>query len=286
MSPFQGTLQVIRAGSAEAECRDGVSWVIYLASEDILSHTGMNEIRYGTWSRKNGLRRARVQGSPLPQDHRDMIEEIIDSLEEHAENIPFPGIDYYEQWLLSEQQQLPLALLNTAIHRHEFNPRQTPYDWRPSQGIFKRYQSATSDITELITTMRQLAGTRKKAIWVRRDHEGQAFELTGERISNLTFPDATVQCEGFGDNYEQMTHDYINHDAPAILQILTLPGSLRRRLEQVAWQQPRRVAELYRFYPQVIDGDGLKVALVKAKILGERKPQEGWHEPFLPFGNE
>ena len=268
-SPFQGTLQAIRAGAAEAECRDGVTWIIYLTSENILSHTGMNEVRYGTWSATTGLTRARVLGSPVPRDHRDMIDEITAALEEFAHKIPFPGIDHYEQWLLSRGDKTPLALLNTAVHRGEFNPEQSPYDWRPSQSVLNDFQSHHGHVNDLISTVKSFSGIQPKAVWVRRQRNGEAFDLSGTRLREMFFPDTPLQAEYFEGGHRQLIDDYIDCDAPAILQLMSLPGNLRSRLEQAAWSQPQKVAVLHRLYPEVIDQDGLTVTLVKARIMGE-----------------
>ena len=286
MSPFQGTLQAIRAGAAEAECRDGITWIIYLTSENILSHTGMNEIRYGTWSCATGLIRARVLGSPVPRDHKDMIDEITAALEEFSHQIPFPCIDHYEQWLLSRRDRIPLALLNTAIHRGEFNPEQAPYDWRPSQSILNDFQSEHGQVNDLISTFKSFGGIQPKAVWVKRQKNGDAHDLSGTHLNEMFFPDIPVQPDYFDGNQRQLVDDYIGFDAPAILQLMSLPKNIRARLEQAAWTQPQRVATLYRLYPEVIDQDGLTVTLVKAKIMGEKQIQDGWHEPFLPYTNE
>ena len=286
MAPFQGTLQAIRAGAAEAECRDGKNWIIYLTSESILSHTGMNEIRYGTWSAAAGLSRAKVQGSPLPQDHRDMLDEILSALDEFSHQIPFANIDYYEQWLVSKNDQIPIALLNTAIHRGEFNPKQAPYDWRPSQSILNHYYSEHGQVKDLIATFKSYAGIKPKAIWVRRQNNGTAHDLSGKELAEMVFPHTPVQPEFFEGIHRKLVNHYLEFDAPAILQLLALPESLRARLEQAAWSQPQRVAELYRLYPGVIDHQGLKVTLVKARLMGETGRAEGWHEPFLPYTNE
>ena len=58
MAPFQGVLQIIRVGAGEAESKDGVHWILYAAHPDILAHSGLSEVRFGTWSADTGLRRA------------------------------------------------------------------------------------------------------------------------------------------------------------------------------------------------------------------------------------
>ena len=286
MAPFQGTLQAIRAGDAEAECRDGITWIIYLTSEDILAHTGMNEIRYGTWSSTTGLVRSRIQGSPISTDHRDMLDEIVLALEENAEHIPFPGVDHYEQWLLSKHDRAPIALLNTAIDPGEFNPNQSPYDWRPSQNIMEHFRSRHGEVHDLITSMKSQSAIRPKAIWIKRDKDGEAHDLSGAHLSDMRFPDTPVQAECFAGVQRKLVDDYLDFDAPAMLQLLTIPRQLRARLEQAAWAHPLQVASLYRLYPYIIDKEGLKVALVKASIIGISGNNDSWHEPFLPYVNE
>jgi len=54
--------------------------------------------------------------------------------------------------------------------------------------------------------------------------------------------------------------------APRLLALPGLPRGLRTWMEQQAWDQPLVVARLHRLYPKVLDAEGLRVALVKARL--------------------
>ena len=60
--------------------------------------------------------------------------------------------------------------------------------------------------------------------------------------------------------------------APRLLCLHGLSDALRARLEDAAWRHPEPVAALFRLYPKVLDRDGLKVCLVKARLLESRRP--------------
>ena len=49
LSPFHGTLHTISVEHGDAETTDGVHWVLYVAHDKIVAHTGLSEVRYGTW---------------------------------------------------------------------------------------------------------------------------------------------------------------------------------------------------------------------------------------------
>ena len=53
--PFHGVMRTISIEHGDAETTDGVSWILYVNHEDIVSHTGMSEVRYGSWSHEDGL---------------------------------------------------------------------------------------------------------------------------------------------------------------------------------------------------------------------------------------
>ncbi|MGB5774468.1 MAG: hypothetical protein WBP89_07375, partial [Sedimenticolaceae bacterium] len=109
MAPFQGVLQVIRVGAGEAESTDGVHWVLYAAHPDILAHSGLSEVRFGTWSVDTGLRRAMVRGTAAGNLIEYIGEPLIGALEAFAGQVPFALHDHLECWLLDAQTREPLV---------------------------------------------------------------------------------------------------------------------------------------------------------------------------------
>jgi hypothetical protein len=48
--PFRGLVQVAALESGEAEGGDGLHWIVYLVSGQIVTHTGLSALRCGTWA--------------------------------------------------------------------------------------------------------------------------------------------------------------------------------------------------------------------------------------------
>ena len=113
LNPFHGVMQVIAIEHAEAESTDGINWILYVSHEDIVSHTGMSEIRYGSWNQQDGLQLSRVRGTETSNIIDTVGEKIAAAVEIYASTIPFPLNDRYECWLLTEDGK-PLALLDTV----------------------------------------------------------------------------------------------------------------------------------------------------------------------------
>jgi len=286
MTPFQGTFQTIAVDNAEAESTDGLNWVIYLTHESIVSHTGLTEVRYGTWTQRNGIAHSKIQGVTDLSVHERSLPSLIEALETYARQAPFPAIDRYEFWLLDEQHRRPLVLLDTATHKGDVNPQHYAGEWRPSQSVADSFRSEHGNFDDLIMLVNQAAGNKHQTAWYQRDTKGNGKDLDGETLSANDFPTLQVRTDYFDKKDNKIIQDYFFWDAPALLQLHGLSHEQRQQLETYAWQQPVRVEQLHYLYPQVIDQDGLEVALVKARLIGKNKNPDGWQEPFLPFVNE
>jgi len=286
MTPFQGTFQTIAVNNAEAESTDGNEWVIYLTHESIVSHTGLAEVRYGTWTQATGLMQAKIHGVADLSTHEQCLPELIKALETHASQTPFPLIDHYEFWLLDEATQHPLALLDTTNIEADTNPQHFAGEWRPSQSVANSFQSEYGDFEDLMALVNKAAGKAHRAIWYKRDSAGNGINADNHELAADKFPSLLVQKDYFENNNQRLIQDYFYWDAPALLQLHHLTTRQRQELESYAWQQPLKVEHLHHFYPESLDKNGLEVALVKAKLIGKSENPDGWHEPFLPYVNE
>ena len=183
MAPFQGVLQVIRVGAGEAESVDGINWVLYAAHPDILAHSGLSEVRFGTWSSGEGLRRALVRGTAAG----DLIEQIgqplIGALQAFAEQAPFPLQDRREYWLLDGRTRAPIVLIDTRL-RDEPVPPAEPHNWLPG----KAAQDEFAGLPQLEAMIAQRAGRRPLAAWFERDGDGSGVDDERRRFPATHFP--------------------------------------------------------------------------------------------------
>jgi hypothetical protein len=286
MTPFQGSFQTIAVDNAEAESTNGIDWVIYLTHESIISHTGLAEVRYGTWTLTTGLTQAKIHGVADLSAHKQCLPQLIHALETYASHAPFPLIDNYEFWLLDENKQFPLVLLDTTSTETDTNPQHYAGEWRPSQSVANSFQSEYGNFDNLTTLVNKAAGKSHRAIWYKRDNAGSGISSGNHKLTADKFPTLLVQKDSFESDDRKLIQDYFHWDAPALLQLQHLTNQQREELETYAWKQPLKVEHLHHFYPEILDKDGLEVTLVKAKLIGKSEKPDGWHEPFLPYVNE
>jgi hypothetical protein len=129
LGAFRGTLQVVGVDAGEAESRDGLTWTLYVMDRRIVTHTGLSELRYGTWSSRARRSRSRVRRTATGHSIEEIGDRLVAALKQCAHQVPFAPRDCHECWLLDETGD-PLALLETAVHRRDRGVVEAPR-WRP-----------------------------------------------------------------------------------------------------------------------------------------------------------
>jgi len=282
LSPFHGTLHVVSVEHGDAETTDGVHWVLYVAHEKIVAHTGLSEIRYGTWQAGLGLKRAAVRGSA----RGDLIEQVgarlVDALERHAHRVPFRLADRHECWLLETHTDRPLALLASVQAFADRKPQEQAR-WSPGQASVNPFSSAHGDPRRLATLVNSAAGSPARLMWVERSQSGDGYTDDGARLPRDLFPELLLREQWQREEDAALVQDFIAWQAPWLLQLPDLTLSTRRRLEQAAWTRARETDRVHRLFTGLLDRQGLTVARVKARLMTDRPPPESPPEPFLPF---
>lgn len=276
MAPFQGVLQVIRVGAGEAESVDGVNWILYAAHPDILAHSGLSEVRFGTWSARHGLRRAQVRGTAAGDLIEQIGEPLIDALQAFAAQIPFPLQDHREYWLIDAQTGEPLVLLDTRLTDESMPPSELT-TWLPGQAA----RDSFADIDALERQIAQRAGRRPCAKWFERDTRGDAIDSDACRYPAAQFPRMLLTTSWPQSSQRRLARAFIEWWAPALLQLQHLNDSERGALEPVAARRAAVMARLFRLYPKSIDPQLLQVARVQARIQAGTNPTAHYEEPFL-----
>ncbi|MES9943170.1 MAG: hypothetical protein ABW104_05875 [Candidatus Thiodiazotropha sp. 6PLUC2] len=284
LSPFHGVQQIIALNGGVAESMDGFDWKLYVAHEDIISHTGLSEVVYGSWNSIRGLSRSRIRGT-LPCDIIESIgERLILALEKDADKVPFATADSYELWLLDEADSKPLALLDSALCNEPLSPVDRP-TWYPGGQACQHFISDSGDAADLSSTVSSAAGKRPFAIWIKRHHQGDGTGQHGEHFSADEFPKLLVRDKWQDDKQRKLVNDFLHWQAPWLLQ-LKLSPLLRKQLEQAAWRRPIETSRVFRLFPAILDQQGLTTTRVKARIISDRPTHQQVNEPFYPFVNE
>jgi hypothetical protein len=149
LNPFRGIVSCVRYKSADAVTADGKQWDIYVSNAALLDNLPegrkpqISDIRYGSWSEQQGLRR----GPLLPSDDFLQMETMGTRLYEHlpqvSRQVPFPLRDNFELWLLDPDGR-PLALLDSALHEVDIDAGQALY-WRPGLDCRRTFTSCVAD---------------------------------------------------------------------------------------------------------------------------------------------
>ena len=283
--PFHGMLQVLMLDGGIAESADGYHWKLYVADERIISHTGLSEVRYGTWNPQDGSSRSRVRGT-APSDLIEQTgERLVECLELEAGRIPFAPADRHEFWLLDEQHLQPLALLDSAIDRGSRNITSSPC-WLPGASAKRDFSSTQGDALSLTEMIRQAAGKRPEGVWIERTATGGGVTDQGTHYAPAAFPALFIRTDWPDRQQAGLVRDFLAWQAPWLLQLASLIPDKRMALEQSAWQRAEEVSRVYRLYPQVVDHQGLTAARVKSRIINGSDTTVTQAEPFYPFFNE
>ena len=289
LNPFHGVMQVIAIEHAEAESTDGINWILYVSHEDIVSHTGMSEIRYGSWNQQDGLQLSMVRGTETSNIIDSVGEKIAAAVEEYADTIPFPLNDRYECWLLSEDDEL-LALLDTV----DSPDKKQSFDqttWHPGAKAFEDFYCDSGDATRLKQLINQRAGDRSRTLWLERKktefgYSGDAKKDNGEVIAAADIPQRLLQEDWPTTEDTRLVADYLAWLAPWLLQLDNYDDDTRRALEKQAWQRPMLCARQYHLFAKVLDRKQLKVVRVQARLMGYDGRGQRVIETFIHTGDK
>ncbi|MCB1788154.1 MAG: hypothetical protein KDJ33_18010 [Gammaproteobacteria bacterium] len=276
MAPFQGVLQMIRVGAGEAESVDGRHWVLYAAHPDILAHSGLSEVRFGTWSTATGLRRAVVRGTAAGSLIERIGQPLIGALEAFAGQAPFPLHDRMEYWLVDGLSGRPLILLDSLLADEPVPPAEPP-NWLPGKAARDEF----AGLAELEQMLIRRAGPRPRGLWFGRDDQGGGRDPEQRYHPPQYFPRLLLTTDWPEPRQRTLARAFIDWWSPALLQLQHLSDSERGSLERAAAQRAGVLARLFRLYPKTIDEDLIRVARVQARMQASRSSVAHYEEPFL-----
>lgn len=289
LNPFRGVVNIIRYKSAEAVTSDGVRWDIYVSNDSLLDgldrkkSVQISDIRYGKWSRREGLKR----GAIYPSDEFYRLEEMGAVVYEHLlkvhDQLPFTFNDSIELWLLDKSNR-PLALLNAVAAGKDIEDYQL-LDWRAGRLCRETFSSSvvvTSSKCEdecaadiLIRCVNSRTDRPPSAQWFETKQDGSATGLSGHNLDNaLTgrvldsddFPEFFIATGCGDDDYARLARDFLEWQAPWLLLLNKLSPEQRRHFEQCARRQATIVDQQYLLYPEIIDESFIRAARVEARL--------------------
>jgi hypothetical protein len=251
----------------------------------------VGDIRYGSWSMDTGLRRGPINPSADFRRLAALGDVVYEQLRARYREVPFPFRDTFELWLLDTAGR-PLALLHSVVDESEMTFDHGPR-WRAGFAAHDRFASpvaatlGASNAGDYLTHyVNDHAGAAPSARWFRRDASGEGREFAlrddeGRTLAAHEFPPLFLANVGHDAAHRQLIEDFLAWQAAWLLVCPCLDTDTRRQLEQCARLQATVVERQYRLYPQMIDEDAIKAALVEA-ILRRSQPPALRREELLP----
>ena len=286
LNPYRGVMHTIRYAAAEAVTLDGAHWDIYVSNDALLEGlvvnrwTQITDIRYGSWSQAQGLKRGPIYPSEDFLRMEAMGAKVYQYITQVQPQLPFALQDRFEYWLLDSAQQ-PLALLSSVLTEQAIE-RDYPIEWRAGYSAAADFFSPAlqhlSDRAEpaadyLARYVNRCAGTTPVAQWFERQADGSGTGLccigledglAGRSLSAQAFPTLLLAATGHDKAHAALIADFHAWQAPCLLSLSHLTHATRQQLEQQARQQALSVEKHFRLYPTIIDQNGIKATLVEA----------------------
>jgi hypothetical protein len=310
LNPYHGIVNVVEIEGADAVSRDGLNWMLYIQGGTeserrdggVECEVSLPDVKFGTWSRRTGLRRAPVR-YVTDYDQLDRLgSRLLEAVKSRADEAPFPHGDNYELWLLDADEALPIALLDSSCRQADTQGFGC-LRWTPGQAALRyfgqRHQERGSmDGAERLTGLvRAAAGPNPTAQWFRREPGGRgegiacnrsAAGLEARRLGRRAFPELLLRSDWPCPKDSALVADFHAWQAPWLLALQTISRSTRRRLEAASRMRALLVDQLYPTYPLIIDHSAIRSARVEATIrrsAGDRSEDEPAPASFFVTGN-
>ena len=305
LNPFHGVVNTVVIPGAAAESQDGLHWFLYVDGEAETQAGGipLPDIKYGSWSSLDGLKRAPVPPIPNYGAVEAAGQRLLAAVRAHLDEVPFPLADRYELWLLEKDTHEPLALIASAIEGEPLEMPE-PAHWRAGQlarALFRLEEAqdkgAPAPSEQLARLVNAAAGEPARAQWFRREGDravglavpGGHEPLQGRVLPAGRFPPLLVRTRWHDPQAQRLVHAFLAWQAPYLLQLSHLDPATRAALERDACARPSALAERFRLYPTFVDQDRLLSALVAQRLraaAGEAETEEPASPPLAPFFNE
>lgn len=267
LSPYQGTVQVVECPGFRAMSADGTRWRVQFLNQ----RTRFSS--YGVW-------RADGHGSLIETER---TRPIIAALRDRPP-LPFTLADSLELWLLDAAERRPLALLASTLP--ERTPAQaTVLQWRTALTGDDSFRAPSLGGAEGVSHMphrtvldrcvQRAAGSRPQAQWFRRGGDGSGAgldsggldrALVGRRLGRETFPELLLRSDWDSDPERDLVRDYHEWHACSLLTHTSLSRTTRAELERAACRQAGKLYRVRYLLPEIVDNEGLQVAMVEAVI--------------------
>ncbi|MCP4077063.1 MAG: hypothetical protein GY744_12880 [Gammaproteobacteria bacterium] len=279
LNPFLGVLQVISGTHGRAVSANGVTWSIEMLGEKEKSWGSLNSgkqqktfFRYGLWSAGDGLVRGMLVPRLNTQDIKNRVEDLLQLIQSKVDQLPFPLMDNRELWLFDQQDNLPLALLGSALQQDK-PPVVEPKSWlccMGGDGLASQQRFPQS--SELEAQVKQRAGYNIHTHWVNRLPGGDGLiEDKSITLDNQQFPVFLIEQSWADAQQAERVNEYIRWISPSLLTLQHFTEAERELLEKNLNCQAISIEHHWRLYPQIINSQSLSSARVQCRLQQAQK---------------
>lgn len=283
LNPFRGVINIIEYESCEAVSMDGVHWDIYVQDADLVSdidddiRVQTSDIRYGHWSKAEGLKRGPLYPSADFKRLEEMGDFVYEYLLQHHHKVPFPFEDHYELWLLDQEDQ-PLALIDSVTDPQKLD-LDRPACWQIGLACRESFQSGamktenSADYLNAYISQRCANQSHAQIFHRQADGGGTGLhgidlepQLQGRILPESAFPRFMIQQANHDEQHHQLINEYLDWLAPWLLLLPHLDQEERKYYEEQSRRNALAVEKQYRLYPEIIDDSQIKASLVEAQL--------------------
>lgn len=305
LNPFRGVMNIIEYADAEAVTLDGINWDIYVRNSELAldlenrNRVQTSDIRYGSWSEKDGLKR----GSIYPSDDFRVLENrgaiVYEYLLEHHQDVPFTFEDRYELWLLDENNR-PFALLDSKVNAQDIE-LDVLINWKAGIACSKSFNTelwpdicTESEIFNCVAEylnhyVNSFSGIEPSAQWFYRNNricsglQGVNLDkqLEHRQLDCNEFPELFISMNYHDNNHKKLMNDFLNWQAPFILLLRNIDNIDREYFEGKARNQALVMDKIYKLYPKIINETLLNAARVEAVFRKNQPHSEAQDEEVM-----
>lgn len=271
LNPYCGVRHCIELEHAYAVTFNGQEWALYLSDSANLKYVDHNSltpaftanIKYGSWSREQGFRRAAL----LSTVDNDLIEvlgqSLLQTVQEYSDRLPFPLHDHYELWMLDTQVH-PMALLDSR-RRQPTGSESVMKRWTAGHDCLERFGGNTL-CANLERAVKTFAHKEIPYTWFKRQGNRLIALEEGGAVSSAEAPLLILREHWPHEEITNQAREYIHWQAPYLLMLEGLSSDQRHHLEQAAAEQANLTASLCRLYPVVENKSLMNRIQVQARL--------------------
>jgi len=253
MPPYSGQVQIAESATYRALTIDGQVWEI--------QYVNRSHVRVATLTASEIKSQAQT---PELLDQEIADEELVELLNHLAGiELPFPGTDVFEYWLLDSEDESPIALIfscSTAAQMEKFPSRA---EWTALPAAVMPVTKTEDEIRDdappvnyrLERQVAERAGINAKARWFERSASQQQ-----------QFPPFMVTENWSDAEQSALCQRYIDRQAPRLLMLQGLDHAHRQRLETSCRAYAGEVARFHGLYPEVLDKELIQSLRVEAHL--------------------